>query len=59
MRAVLREKYGEKVRLKMIGGERNFLMRRLGTLGAAFGSGLSERFAEELEERVARARFGA
>ena len=59
MREVLREKYGEKVRLKMIGGERNFLMRRLGTLGAAFGSGLSERFAEELEERVARARFGA
>ena len=59
MREVLREKYGEKVRLKMIGGERNFLMRRLGTLGAAFGSGLSERFAEEIEERVARARFGA
>ncbi len=59
LREVLREKYGDKVRLRMIGGERNFLMRRLGTLGAAFGSGLSERFAEEIEERVARARFGA
>jgi signal peptide peptidase SppA len=59
MREVLREKYGEKVRLRMIGGERSFLMRRLGTAGAAFGSGLSARFAEEIEERVARARFGA
>jgi len=59
LREVLREKYGEKVRLRMIGRERNFFMRRLGTLGAAFGSGLSERFAEEIEERVARARFGA
>jgi signal peptide peptidase SppA len=59
LREVLREKYGDEVRLRMIGGERNFLMRRLGALGAAFGSGLSERFAEEIEERVARARFGA
>ena len=59
LREVLREKYGEKVRLRIIGGERNFLMRRLGTLGAAFGAGLSERFADEIEERAARARFGA
>jgi len=57
LRAVLQEKFGEKMRMKVISMEKGFLSRRLG-----FGTGLAERFAGalvgELDDRALRARYG-
>lgn len=48
--SVLREKYGDRVRLKLFSTERNMFGRRLGVGGAA-GSAFAERLASELNER--------
>ncbi len=57
LRAVLREKFGDKVRMKVISPDKGFLSRRLG-----FSAGIAERFAGalvgELDERALRARYG-
>ncbi len=54
--SVLREKYGEHVRLKLFSSERNLFGRRMG-VGAAFGSGLAERLVTELDERAMWERY--
>lgn len=50
LRAVLREKYGEKVRLKLFSTERTFFGQRSG-VGGAIGAALAERFMSEIDER--------
>ncbi|MYZ49824.1 S49 family peptidase [Rhizobiales bacterium L72] len=56
IRTVLREMFGEKVKMKLLGSERSFLPRRLGL------ESLAERattaLVAELEERALRSRFG-
>ena len=64
MRSVLKSRYGEKTRLKLISAQRGFLARRLGFLGgranpaseiaAAAATGL----AEAAEERAMWSRYG-
>jgi ClpP class serine protease len=48
--SVLKEKYGERVRLKLLSTEWSAFGRRLGVGGAA-GSAFAERLAAELDER--------
>ena len=48
--SVLRERYGDKVRLKILSSERNFLARRLGIGGA--GEALADRLVAEIDERA-------
>src|SRR5690606_15716815 len=57
LRGVLREKYGEKVRMKVISTQKTFFGRRLGFAGriAAAAAGL---IFGELDDRVMRARYG-
>ena len=57
MRAVLREKYGEKVRLKPFSIERSIFGRR-GIGIAGVGEAFADRVMSELDERAVRARFG-
>jgi len=54
LRAVLREKFGEKVRTRLLSTERNFLTRRgIGAgLAASLGGALAGRLAAEVEERA-------
>ncbi|MBZ8133374.1 S49 family peptidase [Afifella sp. IM 167] len=62
MRHVLREKYGEEVRLKIISSERGLFGLRSGKgatgLGASLAEGAGEGFWATLEERSLRQRFG-
>ena len=57
LRSVLQEKYGEKMRMKVISMDKGFLSRRLG-----FSASIAERFAGalmgEIDDRVMRARYG-
>ncbi len=57
LRAVLREKYGEKVRLKLYSTERSFFGRRGLGLGGAVGSALAESMLAEIDERAMRDRY--
>jgi signal peptide peptidase SppA len=60
LRSVLRERYGENVRMKVVPTERNTLRRRLG-LGIDAGdaaSGLVDRLIAVAEERLLWSRFG-
>ena len=57
MRAVLREKYGDDVRLKIFSTERNFLARRGIGLEVA-GDAMAERLLAEIDERAMRSRYG-
>jgi len=57
LRAVLREKYGEKVRLKLFSSERSFLMRRGSGMASALGASLADSVLTEIEERAARNRY--
>ncbi|MHA1190138.1 MAG: S49 family peptidase [Alphaproteobacteria bacterium] len=57
LRTVLRDMYGEKVRMKVISGERSFWARR-GMGLSALGDVAVERVFAELDERVLRSRFG-
>jgi len=61
LRGVLQEKFGEKVRMKVISAEKSFLGRRLG-FGAGIATPLAETVLEaglgELDDRAMRARYG-
>jgi signal peptide peptidase SppA len=58
LRVVLREKYGDKVRMKLFSVERNFFARRGAGIAAAMGAAFAERVMAELEERALRDRYG-
>jgi signal peptide peptidase SppA len=64
LKAVMRERYGEDVKLKLVTERKGFLRRRLGLTSAGVPdlSGLPASFADELidaaERRLAWARFG-
>jgi len=57
LRSVLREKFGEKVRTKVIGGGRALFSRRAFGLDG-LGAALAETMVAELDERALRARYG-
>lgn len=62
LRTKMREIYGERVRLKLVGGERGLLRRRLPGVGAAplsvAASGIAESAIAAIEERLIWARYG-
>jgi signal peptide peptidase SppA len=51
LRSVLREKFGERVRLKLFAAERSFFVRRAGAAEAA-GAAFAARLLGELDERA-------
>jgi len=55
LRTVMRARFGDKTRFKVLGGERNWLRRRLGLAG---GGGLAAGLIGDAEERALWARFG-
>lgn len=57
LRSVLREKYGEKMRMKVISADKGFFARRLG-FGASLAGSLGEMIFGELDDRAMRARYG-
>jgi serine protease SohB len=61
MRSTLRQRFGEKVRFKIVAEPRGFLSRRLG-LGAGLAASQSEQLTEgvlaAIEARAIRSRFG-
>jgi ClpP class serine protease len=57
LRAVLREKYGERVRTRLFSSERSFFGRKGIGLFAAIGAGLAESALAEIEERALRDRY--
>ena len=58
LRSVLREKYGEKVRLKVFSSERSFLGRRGVGIGGAVGAALAQQVIADLDERSLWERYG-
>ncbi len=63
LRSKMRELYGDKVRLKLIGMERGLFRRRQGVGGADFGlnvslSGFADELISSLEARAIWAKFG-
>ena len=56
LNSVLREKYGDKVRMKVFSTERSFFGRRIG-MGGAAGAAFAERLASELDERAVWDRY--
>lgn len=60
LRTVLRERFGDKVRLKVIPTERSLLRRRLGLGGRGdrLAEGLVEHFITMMDEHLAWRRFG-
>ncbi len=61
LRSTLRERYGDKVRMPVIAGERSFLARRLSLaalLGGAKGSGFGDEIIGALEERALWSQYG-
>jgi len=61
IRSVLRERFGESVRMRLIGAPRSLFARRQG-VGVEIGAGLAQGWADEaigaLEQRALWARFG-
>ena len=57
LRAVLREKFGEKVRLKLFTTERSFFMRRGAGIAGMMGGAFAESLVSELEARALRDRY--
>ena len=57
LRAVLREKFGEKIRLKLFSSERGFFGRRGTGMGGAIGAAFAERLLADLDERAAFERY--
>ena len=55
--AILRERYGEKVRLKLFAADRNIFARRSAGVAAAIGSALAQSFLSELDGRAAHDRY--
>jgi signal peptide peptidase SppA len=58
LRSVLRERYGDKTRPKLIGTERPLFGWRAAGVGRSLGEGLAEAALEALEERLLRSRYG-
>jgi serine protease SohB len=61
LRAILRERYGDKVRMPLIANERSFLARRLSLaslVGGAGGSGFGADIIGALEERALWSQYG-
>jgi len=58
LRSVLRERYGDKVRPRLISHERALFGWRQAGLGRSLGEGLTEAALDGLEERTLRARYG-
>jgi signal peptide peptidase SppA len=57
LRTVLREKFGDKVRLKVFSSERSFFGQRGVGIGGALGMGLADRLIAELDDRALWERF--
>lgn len=61
IRSTLRERFGEKVRMRLVGGPRSLFSRRQG-VGVEIGAGLTQGWADEaigaLEQRALWARYG-
>jgi signal peptide peptidase SppA len=57
LRAVLRERFGADVRLKLFSGERGFPFRRGSGMAGALGAGLADALSAELQEQIARERY--
>jgi signal peptide peptidase SppA len=58
LHGVLRERYGDKVKLKPIAAERGFLRRRLGMTGSALAADMAGAAVAAIEERLLWNRFG-
>jgi len=67
LRGEMRRRYGDKLRLQVVGPARNWLQRRLapssqetsgGALGSGLGAGLAEGLLAALEERALWGRYG-
>ncbi len=60
LRSVMRDRFGEKVQLRVVGGERSWLKRRLGLTGAGFTEPyeLASGALAAIEERALWSRFG-
>lgn len=65
LRSLMRERYGEKVRLKLVGGDRGWLMRRLarvdgrrGPVEGELATSLAAGALEAIEERAVWGRYG-
>lgn len=61
IRSTLRERFGDKVRMRLVGGPRSLFSRRQG-VGVEIGAGLTQGWADEaigaLEQRALWARYG-
>ena len=57
LRAVLREKFGDKVRLKLFTTERSFFMRRGAGIAGLMGGAFADSIVSELESRALRDRY--
>lgn len=61
IRSTLRERFGDKVRMRLVGGQRSLFSRRQG-VGVEIGAGLTRGWADEaigaLEQRALWARYG-
>ena len=58
LRAVLEEKFGDKLRLKLFSTERSFFGRKIGVgLAAALGTAIAATVLSDLEERALRNRY--
>jgi serine protease SohB len=59
LRSAMRERYGEKVRLRLIEGDRSLLGRRLSGVGGALsGAGLADDLISAAEARALWSRYG-
>ncbi|WP_244485361.1 S49 family peptidase [Pseudolabrys sp. Root1462] len=61
LRSILRERYGDKVRMPVIAGERSFLARRLslaGLFGGPGRAGFADEIISALDERTLWSRYG-
>ncbi|MGH6923645.1 MAG: S49 family peptidase [Propylenella sp.] len=57
IRSVLRERYGENVRLKLFSAERSFFGRKGVGIGGAIGAAFAERLLADLDERALWERY--
>ncbi len=57
LRSVLRERYGEKVRLRLFSTERSFFGRKGIAIGGALAGAFAERFMSDLDERALWERY--
>ncbi len=58
LKSVMREKFGEKVRLRVVGGEKNWLQRRIGLAGQLSAMDLPGDLLAAAETRAHWARYG-